>query len=69
MMNRQESHRIYLQLFAATPPKASDGSPLNRKGHNNAQPSSESFSLSATLFEGSSRHTVSHQGAAQMMQL
>jgi hypothetical protein len=68
MMNRQESHRIYLQLFAATPPKASDGSPLNRKGNYHAQPPSESFSLSATLFEGSSRHTVSHPGAAHTNQ-
>ena len=60
-MNRQESHRIYLQLFAATPPKASDGATLlnHRKGNNHAQQSSESFSLS----EGSSRHYASHQGA------
>jgi len=63
-MNRQESHRIYLQLFAATPPKASDGATLNhRKGNNHAQQPSESFSLSAPLFEGSSRHNV-NQGTA-----
>lgn len=67
MMSRQESHRIYLQLFAATPPKASDGVTLSRRGNSHAQSSESSFSLSSTLFEGSSRHYV-NQGAAHTNQ-
>lgn len=66
-MNRQESHRIYLQHFAATHPKASDEVTLSRRGNDPAQSFESSFSLSSTLFEDSSRHYV-NQGAAHTNQ-